>query len=360
MLTEYTGRTRAGYQALIQLADAAGAAVIDLHERQNFPNTHPCSAWDTDVLRRADVVLALDLSDLWGPITELDRVTRKTAPVLPPGCKLIDIGFRDMRANGWSQEFQKFVEVDAFIQADTSTTLPALVKLVEQRMMDKALAKRASDRRTQLGTLHEQTANRWEREAKKDWDASPLSLPRLSKEIFEAVQGEDWVLCANPLRDTAHKYWQLDQWGRYTGGDLGTATQIGMNLGIALAHRGQGKIVVAIQPDGDLMFDVGALWIACHDQIPILLVMFNNRAYYNDWEHQIRIAEARERDERLAYIGMEIDHPAPDFAAVARGFGWFAEGPIDEPKDVGPAIRRAVERVRAGQPALIDVVTQFR
>ena len=176
----------------------------------------------------------------------------------------------------------------------------------------------------------------------------------------DALDGEDWVLCANPLRDMVHQYWNFEKWGRHTGGDLGTATQIGMNLGIALAHRGKGKVVAAIQPDGDLMFDVGALWIATHDKIPMLLVMFNNRAYYNDWEHQIRIAQHRERDEQLAYIGMEIDNPAPDFATIAKGFGWYSEGPIDQGKDVQAAIRRGIERVKAGQPALIDVVTQFR
>jgi acetolactate synthase-1/2/3 large subunit len=85
-----------------------------------------------------------------------------------------------------------------------------------------------------------------------------------------------------------------------------------------------------------------------------------DRAYYNDWEHQIRMARGRERDERLAYIGQEIDNPAPDLAAVATSFGWHAEGPIDQPKDVGAAIRRGIARVKAGQPALIDLITQYR
>src|SRR5439155_26234156 len=137
-------------------------------------------------------------------------------------------------------------------------------------------------------------------------------------------------------------------------------TQIGMNLGIALANRDKGKLVAAIQTDGDLMFDLGALWIATHDQIPILLVMFNNRAYYNDWEHQIRMAEVRERDVRMAYLGQEIANPAPDFATIAKGFGWYSEGPIEQPKDDGAAIRLGMERVKAGQPALIDIVTQYR
>src|SRR5581483_9035081 len=259
----------------------------------------------SDVLRRADVVLALDVSDLHGPLTELNRVTRRTVPITPAGCKIIDIGFRDMRANGWSQEFQKFTEVDLFIHGDTATTLPALTRLVKERV-DGGAAGRISARTTELGKLHDETRARWATEAKRDWDASPVSLPRLSMEVRDALQSEDWLICMNPLRDTLHMYWDLDRWGRHTGDDLGTATQIGMNLGIALANRGSGKLVAAIQTDGDLMFDVGALWIAVHDKIPILLVMFNNRAYYNDWEHQIRMAEVRERDVRMAYLGQEI------------------------------------------------------
>jgi acetolactate synthase I/II/III large subunit len=361
IIAEYTGRTQAGYDALINLAEFLGAGVIDWHERQNFPNQHPLAVEGSDILRRADVVLALDVSDLQAPLTELDRVTRLTKMITPPGCKIIDMGFRDMRATGWSQEFQKFTEVDLFIHADTSTTLPVLAGMIQERVLgDKALANRVWARRGELHQVHDQVHKRWMEEAQKDWDASPVSIPRLSIEIRDALEGEDWVLCANPLRDTVHQYWNFEKWGTHTGNDLGTATQIGMNLGIALAHRDSGKLVVAIQTDGDLMFDLGALWIATHDRIPILLVMFNNRAYYNDWEHQIRMAEVRERDVRMAYLGMEIDKPPPDFAAVAKAMGWYAEGPIDQGRDIGPAIKRAIERVKAGQPALVDVVTQFR
>ena len=52
--------------------------------------------------------------------------------------------------------------------------------------------------------------------------------------------------------------------------------------------------------------------------------------------------------------------PAPDFAALAKSMGWYAEGPIERPGDVAPALRRAIERVKAGQPALLDTITQKR
>jgi benzoylformate decarboxylase/acetolactate synthase-1/2/3 large subunit len=92
----------------------------------------------------------------------------------------------------------------------------------------------------------------------------------------------------------------------------------------------------------------------------MLAVMFNNRAYYNDWEHQERMAHARDTDVARAYIGMEIDKPAPDFAMAARAMGWYGEGPIENPDDVQDAVRRAAEVVIGeGRPALVDVVCQY-
>jgi acetolactate synthase-1/2/3 large subunit len=118
--------------------------------------------------------------------------------------------------------------------------------------------------------------------------------------------------------------------------------------------------VVDIQPDGDLMFDAGALWVAAKHEIPFLIVMFNNRAYYNDWEHQIRMARLRGTPLERANIGMDMRGPAPDFAGLARSMGWYAEGPIESPAEVGPAVQRAIRQVKDGKPALLDTVTRFR
>jgi acetolactate synthase-1/2/3 large subunit len=107
------------------------------------------------------------------------------------------------------------------------------------------------------------------------------------------------------------------------------------------------------------MFDAGALWFAAKHNVPLLCVMHNNRAYYNDWEHQIAIARQRATPEERAYIGMDISGPAPDFAGLARSMGWYAEGPIDNPRDIASAVKRAIEQVKAGKPALIDTITQY-
>ena len=142
------------------------------------------------------------------------------------------------------------------------------------------------------------------------------------------------------------KVWDFDKPYRHPGTELGTSTQIGISLGVALAHRDKKRIVVDIQPDGDLMFDAGALWIAAKYKIPMLIVMHNNRAYYNDWAHQIRMAKLRGTDEAKAHIGMDLFGPEPDFAGLARSMGCYGEGPIDNPKDVEAG---APARARRGQ-----------
>jgi acetolactate synthase-1/2/3 large subunit len=117
---------------------------------------------------------------------------------------------------------------------------------------------------------------------------------------------------------------------------------------------------VDIQPDGDLLFDAGALWSAAKNNIPLLVVMYNNRAYYNDWEHQIHIAQYRGTPVERAYIAQDIAEPSPDFAAMARSMGWYAEGPIERPAEIGAALHRAIAQVKAGTPALVDTVVRPR
>jgi thiamine pyrophosphate-dependent acetolactate synthase large subunit-like protein len=93
----------------------------------------------------------------------------------------------------------------------------------------------------------------------------------------------------------------------------------------------------------------------------MLVVMYNNRGYYNDWGHQIRLAKQRGNPVERAAIGMEIDHPPPNFARLAQAFGWHGEGPIENPDEIGPALRRALKVIKEeGRPALVDTVTQFR
>jgi acetolactate synthase-1/2/3 large subunit len=89
-------------------------------------------------------------------------------------------------------------------------------------------------------------------------------------------------------------------------------------------------------------------------------VMHNNRAYHQERMHLQRLANRRNRGIDRTGIGTVIEDPNIDYAKVAQGMGVYAEGPISDPKDLRPALERAIAMVKRGEPALVDVFTQPR
>ena len=362
IIAEYVGREPQGFPALVELAETGGIPVYDVDSRLNFPTRHPLNmSMDKSVFRDADLILCLDARDWERPTTELVSATRQRTSIVPPGAKWIDIGFGDLELSSWALDYQRLQHADLRVLADISLAIPMLTDLLKTRVKsDRAYAGRTKTRTAEITKQSEAKRARWAKEARENWDASPIDLARLASEVWEAIKSEDWVLTAGTLEEWTRKLWDFDRPYRHPGRSLGTATQFGISLGVALAHRDKKRLVVDMQPDGDLMFDAGAMWVAAKHRIPLLVVMYNNRAYYNDWEHQIRMAKLRGTPVERAYIGMDMSDPDPDFASMAKSMGWYAEGPIDKPKDVAAALKRAIAKVKAGQPALLDTITQKR
>ncbi len=362
LLAEYVGRTPHGFDNLVALAETVGAAVYDVNGRLNFPNRHKLNlSMEKSVFRDADLILSLDTRDWEKPTHRIDRTKRRTQPLYPAGCEMIEIGFGDIGLSKWSMDYTRMPNCSLRVLGDTATAIPALTQMCREKIARTGgLAERIAARGAEIAKRHDALFAAWAAQSREDWDASPIALPRLAHEVWDVIKDEDWLLTACTLQEWALKLWDFDRPYRHAGRALGTGTQIGVSLGVALAHRGTGRLVVDIQPDGDLMFDAGALWTAAKNNIPFLIVMYNNRAYYNDWEHQIHVAEHRGTPVERAHIGQDIVAPEPDFATLARSCGWYAEGPIEQPKDIAAALRRAIARVKAGQPALVDTILQAR
>jgi acetolactate synthase-1/2/3 large subunit len=362
IMSEFTGRHPGNFDKLVELAETVGSAVWDINGALCFPNRHPlCLSMDTPSLRKADAILALDIRDWEKETAKLDSTTRELTSILEPSCKWMEVGFHELGLGSWALDYGRYLPKSASVLGDPRLAMPQMTGIARRRLDgDVRLAARIAERKRGIAGLHDAAFVRWAEEAKEDRDASPVTLARLAEEIWEVIRHEDWICATGTLREWARKLWDFDKPYRHPGKALGTATQIGMSLGVGLAHKGSGKLVVALQPDGDLMFDVGALWTAAKHRIPILIVMFNNRAYYNDWHHQIRMARLRGTDVDKAHIGMDILDPEPDFGAAARAMGMWGEGPIEEPDKIAPALRRAIDVVKSGKPALVDVVTQHR
>src|SRR5207302_2685496 len=186
--------------------------------------------------------------------------------------------------------------------------------------------------------------------------ASPISTGRLSMELGEAVKGEDWSLVSyvSPVSSWPMRLWNFDKPHQFIGGSGGSGIGYGAPaaVGAALANRSHGRLTIAIQPDGDLMYAPGILWTAAHHRIPLLFVMHNNRAYHQELMHLQRMANRHNRGIDRAHIGTTLDDPAIAFARLAQRLGVHAEGPIEHPNDLAPALQRAVAVVKRGEPAL--------
>ena len=362
IIAEYTGRDAEAFDSLVELAESAGLPVYDINARLNFPSRHPLNAsLSKDHFRDADLIVCLDARDWEKPTTELKSTTREVTSVVPAACKWIEIGFGDLELSSWALDYQRMNHADLRVTADTTLAIPMLTAMLKARIAtDKKLAAKVKARVAAISAKTKARRAKWAELAREDWDASPITLPRLASEVWEQIRNEDWVLSAGTLEDWTRKLWNFDKPYRHPGKSFGTATQIGISLGVALAHRDHQRLVVDLQPDGDLMFDAGALWVAAKHRIPMLIVMYNNRAYYNDWEHQIRMAKLRGTPVERAHIGMDMTDPDPDFGKLASSMGWYGEGPIDDPKKVAAALKRAIAKVKAGTPALVDTITQRR
>ncbi len=367
VLADYVGRNPEAVPSLVRLAESLALPIIDLGSRFNFPNTHTLDLTDAEevLLPQADVVLALDVFDIQKAVATTDRTARLARSLLPPNARIVHISFNDFMVRSWVQEQGRLQPVDLPITADTSLAVPALADLLERAVKDDgALRARRDQRRERLERMHNSMRDRWRDAAERARDEHPISLPRLALDLWDVVKDEDWVLVNRNLRGWT---WRLWEWsgrsgvpyvGAHMGGGVGYG--IGHSIGAALAYNGS-RLCIDIQPDGDLLYTPSALWTAAHHRIPLLIVMFNNRSYYNDEEHQVLMARARSRSVENAHIGQAMADPPVDFAGMARSFGIEAWGPVEEPRDLRPALERAVRCVmRERKPALVDVFMQSR
>jgi thiamine pyrophosphate-dependent acetolactate synthase large subunit-like protein len=366
IVADRAARTPAGVTRLIELADTLQAPVIDQGGRMNFPSRHPLnqSGSARQLVADADVILGLELTDFWGTVNAVrDGLTRTSRSLIKPGTKLISVTALDLATKGNYQDFQRYPEVDVAMAADAEATLPALTDACRRLITtDRRTALQARGKR--LTDAHAAALDRVRAEAAYAWDASPISTARMTSELWAQIKNEDWALVAQSgiMSDWTSRLWTFDRHYQFLGGSGGAGIGYGAPaaVGAALANKKRGRLSVTIQGDGDFLYAPGVWWTAAHHRIPLLAVMHNNRAYHQEVMHVQRMANRHNRGITRAHIGTTIEDPDVDFAKIAQGMGVHAQGPITNPNDLGPALKRALDVVKRGEPSLIDVVTQPR
>jgi thiamine pyrophosphate-dependent acetolactate synthase large subunit-like protein len=366
IVADRLARTPAGMTRLVELAEALQAPVVDQRGRMNIPSTHPLNQSENSgpLIANADVILGLELTDFWGTVNAFrDSLHRSSRSRVRPGTKLISITSVDLYTKSNFQDFQRYPEVDVAMAADAEATLPALTEAVKKLVTaDRRTA--FQERRTRLEQAHARGRDMARNEAMHAWDASPISTARMASEIWAQIRNEDWSLVSESGNSSGwvFRLWDFQHHYQHLGDSGGAGVGYGAPaaVGAALANKKYGRVSVNIQGDGDMLYAPGVLWTAAHHKIPLLTVMHNNRSYHQEVMHIQRMANRHQRGITNWHIGTMIDNPNVDFAKIAQGMGVYAEGPIGDPKDLGPALQRALAVVKKGEPALVDVVTQPR
>ena len=368
LVADRLARTANGMKLLVELAETLQAGVIDQGSRMNFPSRHRLNQTQraAAAVGEADVIVGLEVSDFWATVNTLrDQLHRSTRRIAKPTAKLITITTGDLYVRANYQDFRRLQDLDLAIAADGEATLPTLIDAVK-RLATGDRTRVFQERGAKLAEASRAAAERSRVAASYAWDASPVSTARLSAEVWAQIRNEDWSLVSNYYTDAnggwPRRLWDFDkpyQWlGHAGGGGIGYGAPA--SVGGALANRRHGRLSVAIQTDGDFMYAPGVLWTAAHHRIPLLCVMNNNRAYHMELMHVQRMCNARNRGVDRGTIGSELTDPNIDYAKLAQSLGVYAEGPITNPADLGPALKRAIAVVKRGEPALVDVVTQVR
>ena len=350
---------------LVELADALQCTVVDIGGRMNFPTMHPLNQSDRRgaVLAQADLVVGVDMTDYWGTINAYrDQLHRSARPLLKPGTKTVSLTAADQFLKSNYQNFQRFTGVDFEISGDGAATMPYLVEAVKKNLPD---AKKAAfaDRGKKLADARAASYKAAQQEAASGWDATPISTARMCMELWNVIKNEDFSLtnATQPGGYWAHKLWKMDKPHHWLGdpGAYGVGYGAGGSIGSALANKKHGRLSIAIMGDGEFMVGPSCLWTAAKYQIPILMVMHNNRFYFQEVMHLQVMAERHMRDPHTAKIGTEIADPNIDYAKLAESMG-MQGFTVTDPAKLGGVLQQAVALVKLGQPILVDVVSQGR
>ncbi len=351
IVAERYARTQHGIDLLVELAETLQAPVNNL-ERMNFPNRHPLAGTGPGNYN-PDVVLCLELNDL----------QNETRAARARNGKIISISSIALSHKSNIQDFGHYADVDLDIGADAEATLPVLLEACKKLITsDKKAA--YTERGKKIAEANNAARERAIEEARYGWNASPISLARIATELWPLVKNEDWsYVSPQPFAGNwPNRTWNLTKKYQYIGGQGAGGMGYGApaSVGAALANRKHGRISINIQTDGDFNYSPGVFWTAAHHKIPLLTIMHNNRGYHQEVMFVEQQASLHNRGAENAHIGTKLWQPDIDYAKIAQGYGLYAEGPITDPNNLGPALKRAVERVKKGEPVLLDVVTQPR
>jgi thiamine pyrophosphate-dependent acetolactate synthase large subunit-like protein len=351
-------RKRADWDRRVRFAEAIGAAVLtSTNDASAFPTTHPLhlaapclrpSKAATALIEKADLIISLDWLDLGGVF----RLALGTAQTQEPADKtIIHCSVDSVRINGWSMDHQALAAVDIPIFAEPD-------QLVGQ-LLDELAAKKTPKVKTRAEMKNFAHWNDAPAGKSSPARGQPMTLWDMAMTMREFAKKKPVTFARLPLGwpgEASEFDGPLSFMGNDGGGAVGTGP--GHTIGTALALKDSGRLTIGVIGDGDYLMGVQALWTAAHFEIPVMIVVADNRSFFNDEMHQERVAQMRSRPAQNRWIGQRIDDPRVDLVAMARAQGFEGEDPVTTTEGLAKALKRGAEIVAKGGRYFIDSVIE--
>jgi acetolactate synthase-1/2/3 large subunit len=307
----------------------------------SFPSNHPLfMGSDARTLAEADVVLVLDADVPWIP--------GKGGPEEDARIIWVDEDPAKDTIPLWT------FAADLLVHADTGKAVPALRDAVLAQRTPEQEARgrtRAAAIAAAAETLREAAAKR----AREMASLTPITPDHLAACLNEALSPET-VLLMEAVSSSGEVSALVE---RTVPGTLyqSGGSSLGWAMGAAIGHKlaDPSREVVALVGDGTFVFSAptACLWGAERHGTPFLTVIFNNAMHYAT-KRALRGGVADSASERTGrWEGIDIT-PSPDYAVLAQASRAYGEK-VEDTEQVLPALHRALEQVRAGRCAVLDV-----
>jgi benzoylformate decarboxylase len=330
---------------LIKLAETAVAPVVmePRYSFLSFPTSHPHSfqiperqvSFKLPGWGEPDLILAIGC--------RLIREYRYLPePVFKPETRCVHI-----EEDPW--EIGKVFPVDVGIVADAKSALNSLVEILPA-YVGKSDGERQAERRDCLKKAKEEVRAELEARVRDGWDATPIHPARLVRAMDKLLEKDALIVNESPTsKDILISNFQFTRGRSYFSNSSGGYLGWGLGAAIGAQLAAPGRRVVACLGDGSAMFGIQGLWTLAKYRVPLLVIIFNNRAYM---AVKNQFQGAAERVRVAAELGAELVGPDLNFARLADCFGIFGQR-VEQPEGLEPALKRAMER---SGPALVDVV----
>ena len=347
-------RGQADWDRRVKLAEALNAPVLtSSNDPSSFPTTHPLHLaapalrplkQAVALVRKADVILSLDWLDLAGYLRGCLGASQTQTPA---DKTIIHCSMDTYRTNGWSMDHQALPAADIPVAACPDT-------LVEQMLEGFGRKRPAS-----IGLKNITHWTRTPVGRARPKEGVPMTLMDMALTVREFARSRPVSFARLPIGwpgEADEFSGPLSFMGNDGGGGVGSGP--GHAVGTALALQGKGRLVTGVLGDGDYLMGCNALWTATHMDLPLLIVIADNRSYYNDEMHQERVAVIRERPVQNRWIGQRLDDPPVDLIAMGRAQGFDGEAPVSTAEDLAAALERGAQVVSKGGRYVIDALVE--